>query len=149
MTVVKRYVSLKQECDWNINCFVLSQPFLYNISTGVYVSYENDLSFAVKGRFIHSAGLKGFAIWEAGGDSNDTLLNSICEFLDCPFVVENNQMFICTRLVNATQSGGPLKSQTGPISAIPSSPSTSLVLEGSRSMWRYFPVALLALPWLA
>jgi len=108
------------------------------------------LSFAVKGEFIRSAGLKGFAIWEAGGDSNDTLLNSICEYLDWPFVVENNQMFIiCTRLVNATQYGGPLKTKTGPISTIPSSPSTSLALEGSHSMWRYLPVALLALrPWL-
>ncbi|KAF9472434.1 hypothetical protein BDN70DRAFT_938179 [Pholiota conissans] len=35
---------------------------------------------------IRAAELKGFAMWETGGDSNDTLLDSI---------------------VNATQNGGP------------------------------------------
>jgi GH18 family chitinase len=87
MTVVKRYVGFnKNEIKPLIivPCPVFSQPYLYNTSTGIYVSYENDLSYAIKGGFIHSAGLKGFAIWEAGGDSNDTLLNSICEFLGWP-----------------------------------------------------------------
>lgn len=102
-------------------------PYLYNTSTGVYVSYENALSYAIKGGFIHSAGLKGFAIWEAGGDSNDTLLNSI---------------------LNATQYGGPpltSASKAGPVTPTPSSPASSIVLEGAHSMWRYFLVALLGL----
>lgn len=34
-------------------------------------------SYALKGGFIHTAGLGGFAMWEAGGDLNDVLLNSI------------------------------------------------------------------------
>ena len=41
------------------------------------VSYDNAQSFAAKGKFIHSNGLAGFAMWEAGGDYNDILLNSI------------------------------------------------------------------------
>ena len=55
----------------------LFQPTLYNTTTGVYVSYDDVPSFALKGGFIHTAGLGGFAMWEAGGDLNDALLNSI------------------------------------------------------------------------
>ena len=32
---------------------------------------------AAKGNFINSAGLRGFAMWEAGGDFNDILLDAI------------------------------------------------------------------------
>ncbi|KAF8160708.1 glycoside hydrolase superfamily [Crassisporium funariophilum] len=53
-------------------------PYLYNSTSEIYVSYDNPQSYAVKGGFIHSSGLKGFAIWEAGGDFNDVLLDSIC-----------------------------------------------------------------------
>ncbi|EAU91084.2 endochitinase [Coprinopsis cinerea okayama7 len=52
-------------------------PFVYNPETQVYVSYENPRSYAAKGDFIYSTGLGGFAMWEAGGDRNDTLLDSI------------------------------------------------------------------------
>jgi hypothetical protein len=57
------------------------------------VSYDNDVSFgmalnalrfiyshfqiAAKGNYIKSAGLAGFAIWEAAGDSQSILLNAI------------------------------------------------------------------------
>lgn len=37
------------------------------------------MSFTYKGDYIRSAGLKGFAMWEAGGDYEDRLLNSICK----------------------------------------------------------------------
>jgi len=52
-------------------------PFVYNHKTKVMVSYDNSASFAAKGKYIHSAGLAGFAMWEAGGDSHDILLKSI------------------------------------------------------------------------
>ncbi|EMD34757.1 glycoside hydrolase family 18 protein [Gelatoporia subvermispora B] len=52
-------------------------PYVYNPNTGVMVSYDDAQSFAAKGQFINSAGLKGFAMWEAGGDFNDILLDSI------------------------------------------------------------------------
>lgn len=55
------------------------QPFLYNGTSGVYVAYDNPQSFAFKGGFIKSEGLKGFAMWEAGGDFKDNLLDSIRE----------------------------------------------------------------------
>jgi chitinase len=68
-------------------------PYLYNSSSHVYISYENPQSFAVKGGLIHSLGLKGFAIWEAGGDFQDALLDSI---------------------LNTTQNGGPSSSTSTP-----------------------------------
>lgn len=52
-------------------------PFAYRASDHIYVSYEDPRSFAAKGDFIHSSGLAGFAIWEAGGDHNDVLLDAI------------------------------------------------------------------------
>ena len=41
------------------------------------MSFDNAQSFAAKGDFIHSKGLRGFSIWEAGGDYNNALLDSI------------------------------------------------------------------------
>jgi chitinase len=41
------------------------------------VSYDNVKSFAAKGTFIKNRKLAGFAVWEAGGDRNDALLDSI------------------------------------------------------------------------
>jgi chitinase len=75
----------------------LLQPFVYNQTTQVMVSFDNAQvcplfaerfpcklminlliqSFAAKGRFIKSTGLRGFAMWEAGGDYNNILINSI------------------------------------------------------------------------
>ncbi|KAJ2926761.1 hypothetical protein H1R20_g10354, partial [Candolleomyces eurysporus] len=52
-------------------------PFAYKPSDQIYVSYEDTRSFAAKGDFIYSSGLAGFAMWEAGGDYHDALLDSI------------------------------------------------------------------------
>jgi len=52
-------------------------PYVYNQCTGVMVSYDNAESFAAKGSYIASTNLRGFAMWEAGGDYNDILLDSI------------------------------------------------------------------------
>lgn len=41
------------------------------------VSFDNAQSFSAKGGFIQTNGLRGFALWEAGGDFNDTLLDAI------------------------------------------------------------------------
>jgi chitinase len=57
------------------------QPFVYNTTSNIYVSYDDPLSFASKGEYIRTAGLKGFAMWEAGGDYKDALLDSIREFI--------------------------------------------------------------------
>jgi chitinase len=43
------------------------------------ISFDNAQSFAVKGEYIKSKGLGGFSMWEAGGDSDDILLDSIRE----------------------------------------------------------------------
>jgi len=52
-------------------------PYVYNQTTQIMVSFDNAESFAAKGKFIKGTGLRGFAMWEAGGDYNDILLNSI------------------------------------------------------------------------
>ncbi|TFY66251.1 hypothetical protein EVG20_g4839 [Dentipellis fragilis] len=52
-------------------------PYVYNPTSQVMVSYDDATSFAAKGQFIGSAGLAGFAMWEAGGDHNDILLDAI------------------------------------------------------------------------
>ena len=43
------------------------------------ISYDNAESFTAKGNFIKTEGLRGFQIWEAGGDYNDILLDAIRE----------------------------------------------------------------------
>lgn len=54
-------------------------PYLYNETSQVMISYDNPKSFAAKGKFIKEAGLRGFTMWEAGGDYNNMLLDSISE----------------------------------------------------------------------
>lgn len=52
-------------------------PYVYNGTTEVMISFDNAQSFTAKGKFIQSQGLKGFSMWEAGGDYNNILVNSI------------------------------------------------------------------------
>jgi len=56
---------------------MLSQPYVYNETSEVMISFDDPQSFAAKGNYIKETGLKGFAMWEAGGDYNDLLLDSI------------------------------------------------------------------------
>ncbi|KAH9958052.1 glycoside hydrolase [Russula dissimulans] len=57
------------------NCSVT--PYVYNSTSEVMVSFDDATSFAAKGSFITNTGLAGFAMWGAGGDSNDILLDAI------------------------------------------------------------------------
>lgn len=41
------------------------------------MSYDNAKSVAVKGQYIVDTGLAGFAVWEAGGDYNNILVDSV------------------------------------------------------------------------
>ncbi|KAF9232667.1 chitinase [Melanogaster broomeanus] len=52
-------------------------PYVYNKTSEVMVSFDNAESFAAKGTYIKETGLRGFAMWEAGGDYQDILLDSI------------------------------------------------------------------------
>lgn len=38
---------------------------------------DSYFQIAAKGKYIKSAGLAGFSMWETGGDSNDILLDAI------------------------------------------------------------------------
>ncbi|KAH9477623.1 Chitinase A1 [Psilocybe cubensis] len=57
-------------------------PFVYDPNNQTMISYDDQTSFAAKGRFIDENGLAGFAIWHVAGDYNDTLLNAISDALD-------------------------------------------------------------------
>ncbi|KAG9311720.1 glycoside hydrolase family 18 protein [Chiua virens] len=70
-TVASGMVGLYDECS--------QTPFVYNPSTQVLVSYDDAQSFTAKGKFIKSAGLAGFAIYEQGGDSNGILKGAISQ----------------------------------------------------------------------
>ncbi|TFK61904.1 glycoside hydrolase [Pluteus cervinus] len=52
-------------------------PFIYDPTQGLLLSYDDAQSFAAKGDFINSNGLKGFSMWHDVGDYNDILINSI------------------------------------------------------------------------
>ncbi|OBZ70754.1 Chitinase A1 [Grifola frondosa] len=53
--------------------------YVYNRTSEIMVSFDNADAFAAKGEFIKANNLRGFAMWEAGGDSGDILLDSIRE----------------------------------------------------------------------
>ncbi|KIJ14561.1 chitinase [Paxillus involutus ATCC 200175] len=52
-------------------------PFVYNPSSQIMVSYDDAQSFTAKGQYIDQAGLLGFAMYEAGGDYDNILVNAI------------------------------------------------------------------------
>lgn len=52
-------------------------PYVYNETSEVMVSYDNAESFTAKGIFIKNTGLLGYAMWEAGGDYNNILIDAI------------------------------------------------------------------------
>ncbi|KAG6851816.1 hypothetical protein C0991_005769 [Blastosporella zonata] len=54
-------------------------PYVYNPTSQIMVSYDDATSFATKGNFINDKSLKGFAMWDATGDYNDILLDSISD----------------------------------------------------------------------
>ncbi|TDL24245.1 chitinase [Rickenella mellea] len=54
-------------------------PYVYNASDGTMISYDNAQSFRAKGDYIKQNKLRGFAMFETGGDFNNVLLDSILE----------------------------------------------------------------------
>ncbi|KAG8997450.1 hypothetical protein FRB94_007648 [Tulasnella sp. JGI-2019a] len=53
-------------------------PFVYNTKTQVLVSYDDAESMEIKGAFVLASGLRGFSLYEAGGDSaTATLLTAL------------------------------------------------------------------------
>ncbi|KAG8987237.1 hypothetical protein FRB90_003519, partial [Tulasnella sp. 427] len=53
-------------------------PFVYDVKTGVMVSYDDAESMELKGQFILNSGIRGFSFYELGGDSSDaTLLTAV------------------------------------------------------------------------
>lgn len=52
-------------------------PAVYDSARQIFVSYDDARSFALKGQTILAEGMAGFTLWEAGGDYQDILLDSI------------------------------------------------------------------------
>jgi chitinase len=47
------------------------------------ISFDNAQSFTAKGKYIKETGLRGFSMWETGGDYNNILIDAITEAIDC------------------------------------------------------------------
>ena len=73
--------------------FLFSQPYIYKEDAQILISYDNPESFAAKGIYVRNMGLRGFAIWEAGSDLNDSLLDTISKSPD-------KQVCICGTTLN-------------------------------------------------
>ncbi|KAI6021717.1 glycoside hydrolase family 18 protein [Pisolithus microcarpus] len=52
-------------------------PFLYDSNSQILFSYDDSQSFTAKGQYISQAGLRGFAMYEVGGDYNNLLISAI------------------------------------------------------------------------
>ncbi|WP_083189155.1 glycosyl hydrolase family 18 protein [Paenibacillus sp. KS1] len=52
---------------------VTQTPFLYNPSTKVFISYDDEQSIHLKNEFIKTKGLRGAMFWELNADRNRTL----------------------------------------------------------------------------
>jgi len=72
------FCSDKEACS-----FFCCQPYVYNETSQVMISFDNAQSFTAKGKYIKDTGLRGFTMWEAGGDYNDILLDAVTEALGC------------------------------------------------------------------
>lgn len=52
-------------------------PAMYNKTSEIWVAYDDARSYTEKGKFITENKLKGFAMYEAGGDYKNILVNAI------------------------------------------------------------------------
>lgn len=66
------------------------QPFVYNPTSDVMVSFDDATSFAAKGEFINSMGLKGFSVWHILSDYNDILLDAVSSAMGIESVCTNS-----------------------------------------------------------
>ena len=48
-------------------------PFLYNPSTKIFITYDDEQSIHLKNEFIKTKGLRGAMFWELNADRNRTL----------------------------------------------------------------------------
>ncbi|KAF4588706.1 hypothetical protein EYR40_010260 [Pleurotus pulmonarius] len=51
--------------------------YVYDTANEVMISFDDKRSFQMKGMFIKMRQLRGFAMWEAGGDFNDVLVKTL------------------------------------------------------------------------
>jgi len=52
-------------------------PYIYNPEKEIMVSYDDPQSMRAKGQFIKAQNLKGFSMWQAGGDYHAFLLDAL------------------------------------------------------------------------
>ncbi|KAF8508013.1 chitinase [Hysterangium stoloniferum] len=51
--------------------------YVYDPSKHIEVSFDDVAAFTAKGKFIKENSLRGFALWETGGDYDDLLINGV------------------------------------------------------------------------
>ena len=52
-------------------------PFLYNATSGVWITYDDTVSIAEKAAYVRARGLGGVMAWELGGDDDGVLVRTI------------------------------------------------------------------------
>ncbi|KAL5506868.1 hypothetical protein ACEPAH_6324 [Sanghuangporus vaninii] len=65
---------------------IVLAPYPMDTRLHAMISYDGPNAFVEKREFIKNTGLRGFAMWEAAGDFNDILLDTIrgaARFDDC------------------------------------------------------------------
>ncbi|BBI32249.1 glycosyl hydrolase family 18 protein [Cohnella abietis] len=84
---VHEYGNLEKQSLINKNGFVrywsdsAKVPWLYNKSTGTFITYEDPESISYKAEYIKAKGLAGAMVWELSQDFNRTLLNKLVSSL--------------------------------------------------------------------
>lgn len=58
---------------------VEKEPYLYNPTTGTFITYENTKSIEAKTDYIKDNHLGGAMLWEISGDRNETLLSALAK----------------------------------------------------------------------
>ncbi|WP_193726579.1 glycosyl hydrolase family 18 protein [Paenibacillus guangzhouensis] len=60
---------------------VTKTPYLYNPSTGTFITYDDVQSLQFKTDYLKAKGLAGGMFWEFSGDKTKTLLRAVSDFL--------------------------------------------------------------------
>jgi chitinase len=59
-----------------------ASPFLWNETDSIFISYDDEVSFAAKMQYVREKGLGGVMFWEYTEDVDGMLLNSITKGLE-------------------------------------------------------------------
>lgn len=56
-------------------------PFLFNASTRIWISYDDEQSIRLKAEYVHVRHLRGVSFWDLNGDRHGQLISVVTNFL--------------------------------------------------------------------